>query len=118
MNEDNSSDKEAPPSDINPDADAPSTNSLVVEALKSIIDPELYIDIWTLGLIYDVELEAELAKIRMTFTSMACPAGPQLVDQVRRKVGEVEGVEEVEVEVVFDPPWEPSEELQALMGLA
>ncbi|MCL4137809.1 UNVERIFIED_CONTAM: hypothetical protein GTU68_028107 [Idotea baltica] len=90
----------------------------VEEALKSIIDPELYIDIWTLGLIYDVEISEPTANIRMTFTSMACPAGPQLVDQVRKKVTEVDEIEEVEVEVVFDPPWEPSEELKGLMGLA
>ena len=90
----------------------------VVAALKSIIDPELYIDIWTLGLIYDIAIDGSKVDLKMTFTSMACPAGPQLVDQVRTRVMELDPVEEVTVTVVFDPPWEPSEELKGLMGLA
>ena len=48
---------------------------------------------------------------------MACPAGPELVTEVKNKLSEIEGVEEVNVEVVFDPPWEPSEDLKAMMGL-
>ena len=89
----------------------------VVAALKEVIDPELYIDIWTLGLIYNIELDGTTVNIRMTFTSVACPAGPQLADEVREKTLALEGVEEVNVEIVFDPPWEPSEDLKALMGI-
>jgi metal-sulfur cluster biosynthetic enzyme len=95
----------------------PSTKDNVIEALKTIIDPELYIDIWTLGLIYDIELGESQAKVQMTFTSPACPAGPQLVDQVRQKVTALDGIESAQVQVVFDPPWEPSEDLKAMMGL-
>lgn len=94
------------------------TEEQVAEAIKTIIDPELYIDIWTLGLIYDIDISGVTADIRMTFTSAGCPAGPQLVDQVREKVTQVEGIEHCNVEVVFQPPWEPSEELKAMMGLA
>ena len=90
----------------------------IIEALKKVIDPELFIDIWTLGLIYEVEVEEETCKIKMTFTSAACPMGPQLVGDVKEKVLEVEGIGEVSVEVVFQPPWEPSEDLKAMMGLA
>ena len=89
----------------------------IIEALQTVIDPELYIDIWTLGLIYDVDVNDSEVVVAMTFTSPACPAGPQLVDQVKQKVGEVEGVSSVKVDVVFDPPWEPSEDLKAMMGL-
>jgi metal-sulfur cluster biosynthetic enzyme len=90
----------------------------VIEALKKVVDPELLIDIWTLGLVYEIDLQQELLKIKMTFTSPACPMGPQLVGDVKDKTLEVEGIDEVEVEVVFNPPWEPSDELKAMMGLA
>lgn len=90
----------------------------VIELIKSIIDPELFIDIWTLGLIYHVEIkEDNQVYIRMTFTSMACPAGPQLVSEVKDKITTIPEVKDVEVEVVFDPPWEPSEDLKAMMGI-
>jgi metal-sulfur cluster biosynthetic enzyme len=90
----------------------------IIELIKSIIDPELFIDIWTLGLIYHVEVKEEgKVYIRMTFTSMACPAGPQLVGEVQDKIKTLPEVSDVEVEVVFDPPWEPSEDLKAMMGI-
>lgn len=100
------------------EAEALSRKDKAIEAIKTIIDPELFIDIWTLGLIYEVQAEDADVRVKMTFTSMACPAGPQLVDQVRTKLMGVEDIDTVEVEVVFDPPWEPSEELKALMGMA
>ncbi len=90
----------------------------IVELMKSIIDPELFIDIWALGLIYHIQVKDEgKVYIRMTFTSMACPAGPQLVTEVKEKIKTLPEVTDVEVEVVFDPPWEPSEELKAMMGI-
>lgn len=89
----------------------------VIEAIKKVIDPELFIDIWTLGLIYDLEVEDKKAQIKMTFTSMACPAGPYLVDEVKTKIEELESIDSADVQVVFDPPWTPSEELKALMGI-
>lgn len=93
------------------------TKEDVIEMLKRVIDPELYIDVWTLGLIYDINLEGEKIDIRMTFTSIACPAGPQLVEEVKQKVLEIPGIQECHVEVVFKPPWEPSEELKAMLGI-
>ena len=93
------------------------TEENIVESIKEIIDPELFIDIWTLGLIYNIEIQDTTVDIKMTFTSMACPAGPQLVDEVKGKLSALDGVEQVNVEVVFDPPWEPSEDLKAMMGL-
>lgn len=84
---------------------------------KSILDPELFIDIWTLGLIYGSEFNDGKLDVKMTFTSMACPMGPQIVEQVKTKALEHEDIEDVEVEIVFDPPWTPSEELKATLGL-
>lgn len=93
------------------------TKEEVVESLKQVIDPELYIDVWTLGLIYNIELDEDVLNIRMTFTSVACPAGPQLVQEVKDKTQGLPGVKSTNVEVVFTPPWEPSEDLKAMLGL-
>ena len=95
----------------------PPTKEEVIELIKSIIDPELFIDIWTLGLIYHIEIKEFDIDIRMTFTSIACPAGPELVGEVKDKLRTLHGVENVNVEVVFTPPWEPSEDLKAMMGI-
>lgn len=89
----------------------------IVEVLKEIIDPDLFIDIYTLGLIYDVEVEDKVCKVTMTFTSVACPAGPMLVDQVKTKTEALEEIDETKVEITFQPPWEPSEDLKAHLGL-
>lgn len=89
----------------------------VIEALKKVVDPELFIDVWTLGLIYDIKIQGDVVDIDMTFTSMACPAGPQLLEDVKYRVEEIDGVKEVNLRVVFDPPWEPSEELKAMLGI-
>lgn len=90
----------------------------VVEVLKTILDPEILIDIWTLGLIYDIEVQDKVLNIKMTFTSMACPAGPMLVNEVknRTEMG-LDDIENTNVEVVFTPPWAPSDELKAMMGI-
>lgn len=92
------------------------TREDVIEVIKTVIDPELFIDIWTLGLIYDIDIQDNQLKIRMTFTSPTCPAGPQLVDEIKEKTSHLEGVQNTIVEVVFRPPWEPSEELKGLLG--
>lgn len=93
------------------------TREEIIDAIKEVIDPELFIDIWTLGLIYDIDIAPEDVTIKMTFTSIACPAGPQLVEQVRSKVAALPDVQNVSVEVVFDPPWQPSDDLKALLGI-
>lgn len=91
------------------------TKEQVIEVLKKCNDPELQIDIWTLELVYDIQLEEDKIHIKMTFTSPMCPYGPMLVDEVKTKL-EALGVK-VEVEVVFDPPWKPSDDLRALLGV-
>ena len=84
----------------------------VREALKKVIDPELFINIVDLGLIYVVDVlpkEGEEdkydVKIEMTMTSPMCPAGPQLVAETKKYASELENVDDVEVKVVMDPPW-------------
>ena len=89
----------------------------IIEALKTVEDPELFLDIWFLGLIYSISIEGGAVSIDMTFTSMMCPAGPMLVDQVQTKVKQVPGVESVKVEVVFTPPWQPSDEVKQTLGI-
>ena len=84
----------------------------VFEALKNVIDPELFVNIVDLGLIYEVTLsEGEEEKINvqidMTMTSPMCPAGPQLVANSKQVVGKLEAAGEIEVKVVMDPPWTP-----------
>ncbi len=90
----------------------------IVEALKKVEDPELFLDIWFLGLIYNIDIGDEgKVTIEMTFTSPMCPAGPSLLEQVKQGVGAVAGVKEVEVKLTFSPPWQPSEDVKATLGL-
>lgn len=89
----------------------------VIEVLKTIVDPELYVDIWTLGLIYDLDFVDDGLKVKMTFTSPACPAGPYLLEEIKNKTESVEGIKSTEIEVVFQPQWQPSEELKMMLGI-
>ena len=80
------------------------------------MDPELFVDVWTLGLIYDVQIEQNEVKIKLTFTSPMCPYGPQMVDELKEQI-KAKGAAKVDVEVVFEPPWQPSEELKEMLGM-
>lgn len=83
--------------------------SMIVEKLKRTYDPEIPIDVWNLGLIYGIDVdEGGKVKVRMTLTTMACPIAYLLVENVRRAVMDVEGVREVEVELVWEPAWNPT----------
>jgi metal-sulfur cluster biosynthetic enzyme len=89
------------------------------EALNAVEDPELMMGIVDLGLVYDVELDEGKAHIRLTLTSMGCPAGPYIVEQIEQVARGVEGVDEVETEVVWTPPWTPemmSEDAKFVLG--
>jgi len=92
------------------------TKEQVIEVLKKIEDPEIRMDIWSLGLIYDVKVKNNVVNIIMTLTTPMCPFGPQLIDEVKAKVAELK-VKEVNVELTFNPPWEPSDEIKAALGL-
>ncbi|MCU0715781.1 MAG: metal-sulfur cluster assembly factor [Pirellula sp.] len=89
------------------------TEDHVREQLKQVIDPELFVNIVDLGLIYVVDIQpAEeegkfKVNVEMTMTSPMCPAGPQLVANSRQVVEAIEGVTAVDIKVVMDPPWTP-----------
>lgn len=79
----------------------------IVEALSKVFDPEIPVNIWDLGLIYDIIVgRAGVVGIRMTLTAPACPAAQYLPVEVHRRVAAVPGVADVKVDVVWDPPWD------------
>jgi metal-sulfur cluster biosynthetic enzyme len=95
------------------------TKEEVLEVLRQVEDPELGMDIVDLGLLYDVEVEGSKVKITYSLTSMGCPAGPLIAGDIDRTAREVEGVEEVEMELTFDPPWTPdkmSDDAKFILG--
>jgi len=93
------------------------TKEEVIEVLKKVQDPELNIDVWTMGLIYDINVKENFLHIKMTFTTPFCPYGQHLLDEVKRNLEEMEGVKEVNVELVLEPAWKPSEELKSMLGI-
>lgn len=92
----------------------------IIVALKEIFDPEIPVDIFELGLIYEVKIKADgIVTIDMTLTSPNCPVAESLPVDVKNKVESVEGVSEATVNIVFDPPWDKdmmSEEAQLELG--
>ena len=91
-------------------------DQLTEEVFKKYEDPELFIDVWTLGLIYDIKIDGNNVYVKLTFTSPMCPFGPQMVRDLKRLIEE-KGAENVEIEVTFDPPWKPSDELREMLGV-
>ena len=79
----------------------------VEAALSNVIDPELGLDFVELGLVYDIEVDGGTVTITFTLTTPGCPIGPQVTEQMKEFVGEVEGVEKVFPKMVFDPVWSP-----------
>jgi len=80
----------------------------IIEAVCSVYDPEIPVNIWELGLIYDVDIDSERrVQIRMSLTAPGCPSAQALPIEVERKVRAVEGVADVVVEVVWEPAWSP-----------
>lgn len=80
----------------------------IVESLKTVYDPEIPVDIYELGLIYELRVQEDASvRVEMTLTSPNCPVAGSLPGEVESKVRQVEGVREVELELVWDPPWSP-----------
>jgi len=91
----------------------------VLEALRQVEDPELGMDVVDLGLVYEVEVEGSTAKVLYSLTSMGCPAGPLIAQDMDRVAREVPGVEDVDLELTFDPPWTPdrmSDDAKFILG--
>ena len=80
----------------------------IIGALKTVYDPEIPVDIYELGLIYGIEEEKDNVKVKMTLTAPGCPVAEEMPKWVENAVREVEGVKDVNVEMVFDPPWDMS----------
>ncbi|MBQ9435548.1 MAG: DUF59 domain-containing protein [Bacteroidales bacterium] len=84
------------------------TKEQVIEVLKKIYDPEIPVDIWELGLIYDIDIKGDDVTILMTVTAPNCPIAETLPVDVRNDVSKIEGVGNVVVNLTFDPPWDMS----------
>ena len=91
----------------------------VIDALRVVEDPELGMDIIELGLLYDVEVEGPKVHVTYSLTSMGCPVGPMIEQQMLEVVEGMEGVEAVDAELTWDPPWSPekmSEDAKLILG--
>jgi len=112
------SQKPAEPSATEPAGDL---YEAVIDALKDIFDPEIPVNIYDLGLIYDVEITPEHhARVKMTLTTPHCPVAESMPGEVELRVGAVPGIGDAEVELVWDPPWDPqkmSDEARLELGM-
>jgi len=102
-------------------ADKKKIENKIINVLKAIFDPEIPVDIYELGLIYEINIDDQFhVEIIMTLTSPNCPVAESMPKEVEDKVGEVHGVESSKVNIVFDPPWEKdmmSEEAKLDLGM-
>ena len=92
----------------------------IVKALKECYDPEIPVNVWDLGLIYDVNVDGDKVHVKMTLTAPGCPMHAFISKEVREKLQSVSGVKEASVEVVWDPPWSPdkmSPEAKVQLGI-
>lgn len=90
-----------------------------LDALREVIDPELGINVVDLGLVYGLEVDAGRVHVRLTMTTAACPLGEQIVRDAEQRLRAVDGVDQVQVELVWEPPWGPermSDEAKATLG--
>jgi metal-sulfur cluster biosynthetic enzyme len=91
----------------------------VIDALRVVEDPELGMDIVELGLLYDAEVEGSSVKVTYSLTSLGCPVGPMIEQQIYETVAALPGVEQVDTELTWDPPWSPermSEDAKFILG--
>ncbi len=91
----------------------------IIDALRVVEDPELGMDIVELGLLYDVEVADAKVKVTYSLTSMGCPVGPMIEQEIRETVASMDGVEETEAELTWDPPWSPekmSDDAKFILG--
>ena len=96
------------------------TISEVQEALRDVYDPEIPVNVLDLGLIYDIKIDEGQVYVQMTLTAPGCGMGPYIAQQAEWRIAEIEDVEDVQVDVVFDPPWTPdliTEEGKQLLGI-
>lgn len=95
------------------------SDAKIMDVLSNVYDPEIPIDIVNLGLIYDVDINGGIVDIKMTMTAPGCPASAQITSEAKCLIEEIEGVTEANIEIVWDPPWDPgrmSEEAKQSLG--
>ena len=95
------------------------TREEIFEALRVVEDPELGMDIVELGLLYEAEVDGPKAHVTYSLTSMGCPVGPMIEEQIRDVVSSLDGIEAVETELTWDPPWSPermSDDAKFILG--
>jgi metal-sulfur cluster biosynthetic enzyme len=101
--------------------DAPLTEERIREELKNVIDPEIGLDVISLGLIYDVKIDGGSVAVVMTLTSPGCPVAGMFLANVRNAVEAIPGVTACTVDLTFDPPWDPrthaTEEVKMMLGI-
>lgn len=98
----------------------PVTEEQAWEVLRGCYDPEIPVNIVDLGLVYDVKVENDVVQVKMTLTAQGCPAHGVISDNVREQLQLLPGVKEAQVEIVWDPPWDPSrmsEEAKRRLGI-
>ena len=96
------------------------TRDSVIEIMKQVYDPEIPVNVVDLGLVYDVQVSDGDVHVLMTLTAPGCGMGPMIAQQAEWAISELEGVEDVEVEMTFDPPWSPdliTEDGKKLLGI-
>jgi len=101
-------------------AEATITAEEITEALKGVFDPEIPVNVVDLGLIYDIDVTEGNVSVTMTLTAPGCGMGPMIAQQAEWAISELEGVEDVQVEMTFEPAWTPeliSEDGKKLLGL-
>ena len=97
-----------------------SLREAVIEEIQSVYDPEIPVNIFELGLVYEVKVEDDKVHVLMTLTSPNCPVAESLPMEVKQKIEALDGVSEAEVEITFDPPWDEdmmSDEARLELGL-
>jgi metal-sulfur cluster biosynthetic enzyme len=92
------------------------TRDDVIEKLKTVIDPDIGLDVWTLGFIYEINIKGNDVHILMTLTTPLCPLQSYLKDEVEQAVQSL-GFETVFVQITFDPPWKPPEKVREMIGI-
>ncbi|MEE8117316.1 MAG: iron-sulfur cluster assembly protein [Gemmatimonadales bacterium] len=96
------------------------TEEVVRKSLRSVKDPELNLNIMDIGLVYDIDIEDGNVTVKMTLTSPGCPAGPEILGDTEQAVRALEGVKDVQVELVWEPYWTPDRidpRVRAFLGL-
>jgi len=81
---------------------------VIITALKQVFDPELPVNIWDLGLVYDIKINGDKVKLTMTMTSPTCPMSEQIMQMAKDVIKDIDGISEVDVVLVWDPPWDLS----------